>query len=442
MSGSRGTPGADADATTPVAPAPRGRRHRVGLGARYWRLWGAAVVSGAGDGLAAVAFPLLAATVTRDPASVAGLLVAGHLPWLVFGLVAGALADRLDRIRLMAAADVVRAGVLAAMAAAVAGGRASLWLAYLAVFALGSAETLFTAASHAALPGLVPLERLDRANGYLLAAQTVGGELAGPAVGGLLFAAAAAAPFVADGASFAASALLLVGLRAASSAAGPPVPAAAPSTVRADVVAGLRWFWSSRLLRLLALVVGVLALCQAMAVGVLVLFGLEVLGLSGAAYGALVGLGAVGNVVGGLLADRVKARLGPAGALTGGALVAAVAYLVLAATSSVVLAGAALVAEAFAVACGRVASISLRQTVVPDEYRGRVTNAFLTVIWGVVPVGSLAGGLLARSLGLRAAFLAAFAVQALVALAAAAPLRRRVAEAVDAGASAADSAGR
>ena len=77
----------------------------VGLGARFNKLWAAVIVSNLGDGVMGVAFPLLVASVTRDPVLVAGATVVGRLPWLLFALPAGALVDRLDRRRVMVAVD-------------------------------------------------------------------------------------------------------------------------------------------------------------------------------------------------------------------------------------------------------------------------------------------------------------------------------------------------
>ena len=89
---------------------------RGGLGAEFRKLWAASAASNLGDGVWLVAAPLLAATLTRDPALVAGLAFAQRLPWLLFPLLSGALADRLDRRRAMVAVAALRAALVGALA--------------------------------------------------------------------------------------------------------------------------------------------------------------------------------------------------------------------------------------------------------------------------------------------------------------------------------------
>ena len=386
--------------------------HAIRLGPRYWRLWGASSASALGDGLALVAFPLLAATLTGDARLVAGVAVASRLPWLLFGLPAGALADRVDRRLLLGAVELSRMAVLIILGVTVATGSVSLAAIYAAAFALGALETAFSAASQACLPALVVIDQLPRANGYLFAAQATGEQFAGPALGGLLFAAAAALPFVLDGVSFLASAALLcLALPRRRGRTSPPQPAAA---FRQDVLSGLRWFANHPILRLLALVVASLAFCQSMVLAILVLYCLRVLHLSHAGFGLFLALAAVGNVVGGLLAGRITARLGTGRVVFSAALLAAASYLVVGLTSAVGVAVLALAAEAVAVAVGNVATLSLRQSVIPGELLGRVGNAFRMCIFGVIPLGALTGGLIAHSVGLHAPFLVAGGLQLLV----------------------------
>ena len=107
-----------------------------GLPASFWRLWLASAASNVSDGMFWVALPLLAVTLTDSPVLIAGTVVASRLPWLLFALVAGALADRLDRRRTMVLVDVFRGGLLAALAVATFAGVASLPILYIVAFAL------------------------------------------------------------------------------------------------------------------------------------------------------------------------------------------------------------------------------------------------------------------------------------------------------------------
>src|SRR5262245_35146129 len=100
------------------------------LGRRYWQLWGASTVSGLGDGVVLVAFPLLVTSLTRSPQLVAGVMIAQRLPWLLLSLPGGAMADRLDRRRLVATIELLRTAVLGVLALAVATHSLTLGLVY------------------------------------------------------------------------------------------------------------------------------------------------------------------------------------------------------------------------------------------------------------------------------------------------------------------------
>jgi MFS family permease len=122
------------------------------LNREYGKLWTASTISNLGDGVTLVAGPLLAASLTRDPALVAGLTFAQQLPWLLFSLVSGALVDRLDRRRVMAMVDFFRAGIIGILGLMVLNGWVSMPLMYAVFFLLGTAETLFANASLATYP--------------------------------------------------------------------------------------------------------------------------------------------------------------------------------------------------------------------------------------------------------------------------------------------------
>jgi MFS family permease len=190
-----------------MSPLPYRPAHaRPGLGARFHALTAAVGLSSLGDGLALVAVPLLAAQFTDSPLLIALTYAAQELPWLLVALPAGALVDRLDRRRVAVMADLARAGTMAVLAAVVAAGVGSLPILWIAAFALGSLDTLATGAAYAVLPRVVPERLLGAANGRLMAVETAGGQLIGPAVAGGIFVAAAALPFALDAASFVASA--------------------------------------------------------------------------------------------------------------------------------------------------------------------------------------------------------------------------------------------
>lgn len=366
--------------------------------------------SSLGNGLVSVAFPLLSVTLTRDPLLIAGVAIAGRLPWLLISLPAGALADRMDRRRLVGIVEVTRAIVLLCLGLTIVFGQTTLVMLYSTAFVVGALETAFAAATRAMIPALVHDAQVPQANGYLLAAETTAEMFAGPAVGGVLFAWAPAIPFLGDAASFAGSAALLTRAMPDSEAQ----LHTSSTTLMDDVRTSLRWLRRQPALRVLALIVSTFAFCQAMVLSVLVLYGLRVLGLTKTEYGLFLSVAAVGDVLGSILAHRVHARIGAARTIAAAGVAAACGYLILASTSTIAIGTLGCTIEAFAVALGNVATLSLRHKLIPTEQFGRVNNAFRTCVYGVVLLGALAGGVFTARLGIRTTFLMAGLLQLLL----------------------------
>ncbi|MFJ6672078.1 MFS transporter [Actinosynnema sp. NPDC091369] len=372
------------------------------LGAGFRRLWTSSGLSNLADGTFKVALPLVAVHTTREPTLIAGLVFALTLPWLVFALPAGALTDRFDRRRTMLWANATRAALLAVLAVAVASGWADIRLLYAIAFAAGIAETLYDTSAQSLLPQLVDRDRLPRANARLFAVELTAHEFVGPPVAGLLVAAGAVAAFTAP------AALWLVGLAVLWSVRGTfEVHREHRTTLRADIAEGLRFLLRHRLLRGLAVVVGLFNVANTASGAVLVLYAVgpgSAMGLTGQVFGLLLTAPAVGSLVGSLVAERVIAALGRGRALAAGF----VAGTLMVAAPAVTIDPYA-VAAAFAVAgCGiavlNVVAVSLRQHVTPDRLLGRVTSAYRLVAWGAMPLGAAVGGGLAHAFALRAVF--------------------------------------
>jgi MFS family permease len=217
------------------------------LGPAYQRLWLSTSLSNVGDGIRLAAFPLVAASLMHRPLLIAGVAVAAQLPWLLIGVVAGAVVDRVDRRRLMATVDGAHATVLALLLVVILTGHLGLGPLYVVAFVGGVGETLRDTAAGTLVPALLPPDRWERANGLLVSAEVIGNELLGPALGGWLFAASAALPFGVNAGALAVAALLILSL--------PPVflpvqEVQAPAArLRAEVVEGLRYLIGNRLLR-------------------------------------------------------------------------------------------------------------------------------------------------------------------------------------------------
>jgi MFS family permease len=382
------------------------------LGPEYRKLWAASAISNLGDGVTLVAGPLLAATLTRDPVLVAGVAFSQRVPWLLFPLISGALVDRLDRRRVMGYVDAVRTALIGALGITLLLGWASLPLMYAIFFLIGTLETLFDNASQAIIPAVVSRDRLERANSRLYAAEIISNQLAGPPLGGFLFSVAVAVPFLLDAGTFAAAAVLILALRGKFRPERPE--GAPPTTLVAEIGEGLRWLWNHRLIRTLAIMLGVYNMTFAATDAIFVLFAQDVLGLGSFGYGVLVTSGAVGGLVGSLMADRIVAWLGSGRALQASVLVSALVLAVVALTENAFVVWAAFLLVGINVVVWNVITVSFRQAVVPEDIFGRVNSVYRLLGWGGLSVGALLGGLLAWSFGLTVPFWFAAAVLAIM----------------------------
>ncbi|MFF3335924.1 MFS transporter [Streptomyces sp. NPDC002888] len=392
----------------------------AGGGAPAWRggfgrLWSAAVLSSFGDALRAAALPLLAASLTDEPLLIASVTACGYLPWIAFGLLGGAVADRVDQRRAMWTVDAARGLLVAGFAVAVALGHASIALLIVLAFALTALQTLFDNASTALLPALVDREALSSANARLMTGQRIAGGLVGAPVVPLLIAAGAALPFAVDAATFLVAAALVASLRTA----GPErEPRAAGSTLRREIADGLRHLWRDGPLRGLC---AATALCnigmgaQLATLVVLVTGWLDAGPVGYAAAGTAVTLG---NLAGGLLNGRLVQRIGSIRAVLLAGTVQTATLVVMGTVRSLAALVAALAVFGLMGMVWNVNTTTLMQQRSPVELLGRVSSAFRTLAYAGVPLGALLGGAVATAWGLNTPPLltAAFFVLAVAAL--------------------------
>jgi len=385
----------------------------VSLGWSFRRFWAASGFSNVADGMFGVALSLAALHLTRSPLQISSLAMAAGLPWLVFGLVAGAIADRSDRRRLMVGVQVARAAVLIALTISVAIGAESMWQLYGAAVGMGIAETIFDTSAQTVLPKLVPRDQLERANSRLTGVELVSNFFIGPPLGGVIAAASTAAAFATGSALY-----LLAGVAVLTVRGVFRVERAGPRTsIGADIGEGLRYLRGQWLLRRLAVLTGARLFTFAAVSGPLAVYAVAPgpMGLSALGYGVFSGSTAIGAVISSFVGERVIARLGAARCLHLTMLAFAVTELAPLAVNPFAV-GAFWMIGTFFVIIWNVVTLSARQRLVPEQLLGRVNSAFRVLSWGVMPVGALAGGVLAETLGFRWSFVIFATLTALLAL--------------------------
>ena len=337
--------------------------------------------------------PLLAASFTRDPITIAGIGVFTPLAKIVVSLGGGVLVDRSDRRRLMLASDLLRLVVMAVFAALVVSEQVSFGVVYAVVFVLGIGEFLYDTSATAVVRDIVPRRRLTTANGWLYAAEDGAQDLVAPPLAAVLFTLAAWLPFIVDAASFGVSALLILTLRGKFRPERPEQPEQ-PTSVRVELRDGFAFIRGRPFFRAAVVVWSTLGFALGLAIATLVLFVLQTLDGGSLGFAAVVTAGAVGIVVGNLFAGRLERRLRPGGLLVSAVTVGGVALL---ATGAAPVLGVAALAQGvwgMGFALANTEMVTIRQRLVPDALLGRVTGVFgLASSLGMV-IGAVIGGLL------------------------------------------------
>ncbi|MEV5595347.1 MFS transporter [Streptomyces sp. NPDC052496] len=395
---------------------------RPRLGGDFSRLWWSAAVSSLGDGATIAAGPLLATRLTDDPRLIGAASVAFTAPFILFGIPAGLLVDRVDIRAMMVRVDIARAIVLGVLALGILGGWGGLPLLYACMFLLGVGEVLCRNAAQVLVPFITPRAGLATANARIMAAQEAGTGFVGPLAGALLFGVAAALPFGVDAATFLCSAVLVSRIRRTRPVRSGP---SGGSGVLSEMLAGAKWLYAHRLLRSLALVSCLINLAGNAMLAVLVVHSGKELQLGPFGYGVLLACQAVGAVTASRFAPALTERLGREGALVATAVLIATSETVLATVPSAYAAGAALAVFACGTVTWNVVVVVLRQTLVPQHLLGRANSVYRLVAWGGLPIGAAAGGIVAAEIGTRAVFGIGAVVMAVIAAALLAGARRQ-----------------
>ena len=366
--------------------------------------WVAQSVSLVGDQVALIALPLVAVLVLDAGPGQMGLLGAAELlPHLFFSLPAGVWLDRVARRRrVMIAADLGRAALVATIPLAYALEALTLGQLYVVAFLIGSLAVLFDLSYPTLFVSLAPRERYLEGNSLIHGSRSFS-NVAGPSLGGLLVQAfSAPAALLVDAFSYLVSAAFLARVRAAE----PPVEHDEGPGLRARVAAGLRFIAGNTIFRPMLTSVATLNFFNYAFHALFVLYATRSLGIEPGTLGLLLGAGAIGGVLGAFVAGRVGRALGVGRAfLLGCVLFPAPLVLVPVAEGPRPLVLGMLFAAEFLSGVGvmilDINAGSMMFALTPDRLRSRATGAFNFVNWGIRPLGSLAGGALGAAIGVR-----------------------------------------
>ena len=383
------------------------------LGTDFRWLLASSWTSNLGDGIALSAAPLLIASLTSSPLLVAAGAMMQFLPWLLFGLLAGSIADHHDRRRLVMLADGSRAVIVLALVIFLATGQVTVWAVLLTSFLYGTAEVFADTSGSTLLPMLVRPADLGLGNARLQTGFLVGNQLAGPPLGAFLFAIGSFWPFVVQ--------ILCVSLAVVliSRIARTPVPAKddVPAGEKAHPIReGLRWLRGNAPVRTLVIIILVFNVTWAAPWSILVLYATEHLNMGPVGFGALTTASALGGLAGTASFGWLERHVSFATLMRVCLSLEVLMHLAFALTTSSVVAFAIMFGfGAYAFIWGTI-STTVRQRLVPMQLQGRIASVNMVGVFGGLVIGQLLGGLIAQAWGLTAPWWFAFAGSAITLL--------------------------
>jgi MFS family permease len=401
------TPGqpspAELAADTGTTPGPRRTlwRHRD-----FLKLWTAQTVTQFGDEITQLALPLVAIlTLGATPLQIGLLGTFQFLPFILLTIPAGVWVDRMRRRPILIGADIGRAILLTSIPVAFVGGWLSMEQLYVVGFLVGCLEVFFDVAYQSFLPSVVERDQLQEGNAKL-ELSTSASAVIGPGVAGFLVQ-LVTAPFAIlfDALSYAGSVVLLLFIRRPEMVEAHASEDGTRPSMLSEAREGLRYVLGHRYLRNIAACTGTLNLFGNIGGVVLLLYIVDELGINPATVGIVFGLANLGVLVGALSAERLANRIGVGRTIVWSAFASPFALVLVALApeeAPVPLLIASGIIGAASAVIYNVNQVSLRQAITPERMQGRMNATMRFIVWGTIPIGSIAGGVLGGSIGLQA----------------------------------------
>jgi MFS family permease len=372
----------------------------------FLKLWTGQSISELGSQVSQLAIPWLAAVeLHASPLAFSLLGVLGFLPFILFALPAGVWVDRLRRRQILIVGDSARAALLALIPILWAAGVLQIWHLLVLEFVIGIFTVFFDVAYQSYLPALIEREHLIDGNSKLQLTVSIA-QVGGPTVSGTLIA-AITAPYaiVVDAVSFAISSVFMIGMKHRENL--PRQDAAEPRPhMWPQVKEGLAWVVGNRNLRAIAGCTGTSNFCSGLMFSIVILYMVRVLHLSSIQAGAVFAVGSAGSIAGALLANRLGKKFGVGSAIVFMAVIfsfGGLAYPLAPKSFPLPLLMAGQLLFGFSAVAYNILQVSYRQAITPERLQGRMNAAMRWIVWGTIPLGTLAGGAIAQATSLHIA---------------------------------------
>lgn len=371
------------------------------MGKAFNRLWSASLVSNLSDGVLLAAAPLLAITLTDNTILISLLGAMVMLPWLLFAIPIGTLVDRLDRRHILAGTNLLRSAVVGSLAFAIAADVVTIGLLIAAAFIIGTCEVAADTTSQSLIPQIVDKEQFEKANSRLQISETVVQGFIGAPFSGFLYALAIYIPFFFNSLGYVISAILALSM---------PIhflqdmrnqkPQAEQNKFVEDMKFGISYLYNHKLLRRIVLTTSMIGVCYSMSTATIVLFMVKELDLPEPLFGLVLTVQGIGALAGAVVAPYASKKFGRSKVMTVGIFFSSFTLLVQGFSPNIYFFVLFSAFGAFTISQWNILLMSTYQSIIPNEIYGRIHGTRRTLVWGMMPIGSVLGGVLA-SYGLR-----------------------------------------
>jgi MFS family permease len=367
------------------------------MGPAFNRMWASSIVSNLSDGILIAAAPLLAITLTDSTVLISAIGAMVMLPWLLFAIPIGALVDRVDRRFILAGANATRSAVVGLIAVLIATDHITIYWLLFSAFVIGVCEVAADTTAQSLIPQILEEKNFEKGNSRLQISETVIQGFIGAPLSGFIYAIAISLPFFINSLGFAVAALLALS-----------IPIKYLQDVRidhvekekkkfvADMKFGIKYLYTEKALRRLVVTTASIGVCYSMGTATMVLFIIKELELPQQLFGVILTIQGIGAIAGAFVAPRLSKKFGRSYVMTFGITSSSLVLLLQGFSPNIYIFVALATFGGFAISQWNILLMATYQTVIPNELYGRIHGTRRTLVWGMMPIGSLLGGVLAH----------------------------------------------
>lgn len=390
---------------------------KLPLGKDFSRIWSASLITNLVDGVLKLSAPLLAVSLTEDPILIGLLSALGLLPWLFFAIPIGALVDRIDKRRALVLGNFGRSALALFVAFSISQEFINIWILLGCVFLFGICEVLVDTTAQSVLPQILDKSNFERGNSRLQISEVIVAQFAGSPLSGFLYAIAIALPFYFSTTGFFIAALLLALFPFHKDVN--PVHEDDEGKERlgliGDIKFALNYLYEDKRIFSIVVITTSIGFFYSLSNAIAPLFILKELNVAPSYFGVVLAIQGIGALAGSVMAPVASKKLGRGRALALNLFLASIMIVFTGLAPNAYVFVAISVIIGFTISVWNILLMSLYQSLIPAHLYGRIHGARRTIVWGLMPIGSLVGGVIARG-GLRLPFLIGGAVATLISI--------------------------